>query len=404
MTAPAGATCSEKAATRAWAARRLSAVLLQGVREGRRQRRRLHTGEVPRSPAEIDAGWLTAALCHDAPAAVVQSVALSDASVGTTTRAVLRLAYNDEEAASALPRRVFVKCTATLAQRLMLGLGGLIDGEPNFYMHVRPRLQIEAPIGYYGAVDARSWRSVVVIEDVASSQQATFWRPDIRLSESQIAGLLRNVAQWHGALWESPLLARWRWLRSPAEQMRLIDALLRFADRRQIGARRASAVIPIVLRNRQRDLYEAMRRAMALASEGPRTYLHGDLHVANTYLTAEDAVGVCDWQVGLAGSWAHDYAYLLISALPLDDRRAWERELLSLYLEHLAASGGPTIAFETAWQSYRQATFYPYFAWTYTIGRSMFQPKFQPDQTCLTMIERISAAIEDLDSLRAVGL
>lgn len=72
--------------------------------------------------------------------------------------------------------------------------------------------------------------------------------------------------------------------------------------------------------------------------------------------------------------------------------------------ERLASCGGPAIARARAWVAYRQATLYPYFAWVYTIGRSRLQPQFQPDEVSLTMIRRISAAIEDLDSLGAVGL
>ncbi len=71
---------------------------------------------------------------------------------------------------------------------------------------------------------------------------------------------------------------------------------------------------------------------MQSIAQGPMTYLHGDLHVANTYLTAEGTVGVCDWQCGLQGSWVHDYAYIVATAPDIEDRRAWERELLRLYL------------------------------------------------------------------------
>ena len=52
----------------------------------------------------------------------------------------------------------------------------------------------------------------------------------------------------------------------------------------------------------------------------------------------------------------------------------------------------------------RRATFYPYFAWLYTLGRARLQPRFQPDAVSLALIARIAAAIDDLDSLRAVGL
>ncbi len=359
---------------------------------------------MPRSPEEIGAEWLTAILCSGTPGAAVTSVRAVGGGVGTTTRRALALTYNEAGVAARLPTELFAKCTTALAQRLMLGLGGLLYGEPGFYNHVRPLLEIEAPIGYFGGVDARSWRSIVLIEDVVSSRGATFWDPAIRVGRDRIEYLLADVASWHGALWGSERLARWRWLKTPSDQMRLIDALIGMADRRQIGAERANSVIPGGLRGRQDDLYNAMRRSMDLVSRGTRTYLHGDLHIANTYLTSDRRVGIVDWQVGLQGSWAYDYSYLVASALAVEDRRAWEGDLLGFYLDRLRAAGGEPPAWDEAWRAYRAALFYPYFAWVYTIGRSRLQPSFQPDEVSLTMIERISAAIEDLESLGAVGM
>lgn len=115
-------------------------------------------------------------------------------------------------------------------------------------------------------------------------------------------------------------------------------------------------------------------------------------------------MGVADWQVGLQGGWAHDVAYLITTALAVEDRRQCERDLLDTYLTRVAAAGGGAVSRQAAWTAYRQATLYPYFAWVYTIGRSRLQPSFQPDEISLTMIERIAAAIDDLHSLRAVGL
>jgi hypothetical protein len=359
---------------------------------------------VPRSPEEITPQWLTPIVCGKTPGAHVVAIRSTDGTVGTTTRAALEITYNDGGDAGRLPSRLFVKCTTTAAQRLMLGLGGLIDGEPGFYNHIRPGLEIDAPTGYFGAVDPRSWRSIVVMEDVVATRGARFWEPTAATSRQQIEDLLSDVAAWHGVLWESPGLADWRWLKTPAEQMRVIDALIGMANRLPSGAERARAAIPAALRGRQTDLYAGMRRSMHLASKPPHTYLHGDLHIANTYSTQDGNLGVADWQVGLKGSWAFDYAYIVATALDVADRRAWESDLLDLYLEHLTAAGGAVIPKAEAWQAYRQATFYPYFAWVYTIGRSRLQPRFQPDEVSPAMIERISAAIEDLDSLEAVGL
>jgi hypothetical protein len=390
--------------TKARALRRLAQVCAAAAAERMGGVRALSADDVPRSPADITADWLSAVLCPTVPGARVTSVTRHDGTAGTTTRQALEVAYNDAGTAARLPTRLFVKCTTTLAQRVMLGLGGLIHGEPGFYGQVRPGLEIEAPTGYFGAVHARSWRSVVVLEDVVHTRGARFWRPGIRVGREQIEDLLSNVARWHGALWDSPRLGGWRWLRTPADQMRLIDALISMADRRAVGAARAREVIPVALRERQEDLYEGMRRSMHILSQPPRTYLHGDLHIANSYLTRDGRMGIADWQVGLQGSWAYDLAYIVATALTVGDRRACERDLLDFYLDRLAAAGGAEMSRDHAWQAYRQATFYPYFAWVYTIGRSRLQPTFQPEDVSLLMIERIAAAIEDLDSLAAVGL
>jgi hypothetical protein len=390
--------------TKSWAAKRVAQVLAASALERVHGRRAVSAMDVPRSPDEVNPKWLTATLCSRTPGARVRSVRSARASVGTTSRAALEVTYDDAGTAAGLPTRLFVKSTPALAQRIMLGLGGLLHGEPGFYTHVRPGLEIEAPIGYFAAVDARSWRSIVVMEDVASTRSARFWQPFTQVTREGIEDLLTNMAKWHGALWDSPRLAEWRWLKTPAEQMRVIDTLIGLADRRAAGADRARAVIPPALRRRQADLHAALRRSMQIASHGTRTYLHGDLHVANSYVTAAETVGIVDWQVGLQGSWAFDYAYILTTALAVEDRRAWEHDLLEFYLEHLTAAGGAAIPTDMAWRAYRQATLYPFFAWMYTIGRSRLQPKFQPRQVSLSMIERIATAIDDLDSLGAVGL
>lgn len=357
---------------------------------------------MPRSPQAVEPAWLTGVLCRGIPGVRVTEIRRVDASAGTTTRARLEVTYAGP--AGDLPTRLFAKCANTVAQRLMLGLGGFIEAEARFYAHIRPALEVEAPIGYFAAVDRRSWRSIVLLEDVVSSRGATFWDPSVRITRSQIHDLLANAAACHGSLWEAPQLAQWTWLRTPAEHMHLIDALIGLADRRHAGARRARDVIPPPLRDRQTDLYAGLRRSMVLASRGPRTYLHGDLHVANTYVTASEALGIADWQVGLQGSWVHDYAYLVCTALEIEDRRAWEKDLLAFYLDRLRAAGGERIELTRAWEDYRRATLYPYFAWIYTLGRARLQPKFQPERASLTMIRRIAAAIADLDSLGAVGL
>ena len=154
---------------------------------------------MPRSPDEITPEWLTAVLCADTPGARVEQIAVPGGSVGTTTRKALHVSYNEAGSHAALPSHLFAKCTTALAQRLVLGLGGFITGESGFFNHVRPGLEIEAPRGYHGAVDPRSWRSVTVMEDVAATKGAQFAagdkdrpRPD-RGSAGEHGGLARGL-------------------------------------------------------------------------------------------------------------------------------------------------------------------------------------------------------------------
>jgi hypothetical protein len=115
-------------------------------------------------------------------------------------------------------------------------------------------------------------------------------------------------------------------------------------------------------------------------------------------------MGLTDWQACQQGGWGYDFAYLVGSACEPEDRRAWEHDLLGAYLDELARAGGSAPSFDDALLTYRQQLFYPYSAWAFTIGRAAYQPKMQPVETCRVIIRRLSTAIDDLDSLGALGV
>ena len=83
-----------------------------------------------------------------------------------------------------------------------------------------------------------------------------------------------------------------------------------------------------------------------------------------------------------------------------DSKRFWTK----LYLDQLAAAGGKAPGFDEAWLVYRQSLPYGLSAWSFTIGRAAYQPKMHPPTTCLALIRRLSTAVDDLDSLGALGI
>lgn len=362
----------------------------------------LRVADVPVIGRELTTDWLTAVLCYGHPGAQVEAYDIEAPSSGTSTRWKLTVTYNETGQVASLPEHLFAKTTADFKQRLTLDLAGILRGEPGFFKHLRPHLDIEAPRGYHSAVDSRSGRSISLLEDIVHTKGASFCTPGTPIGREQIEDLLRTMATWHARYWNDDELLRHRWLKPPRAHFANLDSLIGMSKRARVGARRAASVLPEVLPVQHDRLYRALERALEIASTGPQTFLHGDSHIGNTYVTADGRMGFTDWQVVLRGSWAYDFAYVVGSGLTVADRRAWEHDLLGVYLERLAAGGVPAPDFDTAWLAYRQQALYPYFIWLSTIGHSAIQPKYQPDEVCLGIIERTATAVLDLDAAGAV--
>lgn len=360
--------------------------------------------DVPGSHHDITPAWLTAILCKDVPDGRVLGFQPIGGSAGTSTRQGLQLELNNAASEAGIPSRIFTKCTQRLNQRVMMGFSGIILGEVGFYPQIRPQLNIEAPIGYHACLDDASWRSMVLMEDVVASKGARFITTETRITKAQMKDLLSNMARWHGCFWDSPQLRRQLdWLRTPAEFLATI-APLGFRFFAGLGLRRAHAVIPLKLQTRTNDLWDALGASLDLNRRGPQTFLHGDPHIGQSYITNQGNMGYADWQIVMQGGWAFDVAYAIISALTVEDRRAWESELLCFYLDCLHAAGGPALRFDAAWVSYRQNMIYPYFCWLMTIAGPIMPllPDMQQDSVALDIIERSANAICDLEPLKLI--
>jgi aminoglycoside phosphotransferase (APT) family kinase protein len=87
---------------------------------------------------------------------------------------------------------------------------------------------------------------------------------------------------------------------------------------------------------RRAEVHPALMRSQQLnVSVGPQTYLHGDVHPGNWYVTGDGRLGLYDWQLSVRGGPARDLAYALSTHLSIEQRRAWERDLLDRYLVRL---------------------------------------------------------------------
>ncbi|WP_069166095.1 aminoglycoside phosphotransferase family protein [Nocardia altamirensis] len=358
--------------------------------------------DVPISGATITSEWLTAVLCRDTAGAEVRSFEVFDGSHGTSTRVALRVEYNEVGEQAGLPSELFAKTSTSLRQRMLLGGARVIDGETNFFMTFRPLVEMEAPKGYWGASDPASWRSIALMENVAVTRGAEFIEPNVPITRGQAEDLVRNLARLHGTFWEHPSIAA---LHTPNEMLIAVRSAIDMKTRSVVGLKRAEAVVPVALHGAGERLWLGVERALDIATKDMApTLLHGDPHIGQTYITSDGRMGLADWQVVMRGGWAHDFAYTVNSACEPEDRRTWDRALLESYLDELGRAGGVVPSFADAWLAYRQQSMFAYAAWAFTIGRAAYQPEMQPVETCLTLMRRITTALEDLDSLGALGV
>jgi Phosphotransferase enzyme family len=359
----------------------------------------------PRSSEALTREWLTGALCRSEPEAQVVDFTLGEIDHGSNARQAVSVRYNEAGEQAGLPRTMFAKSTPKFTQRLAGGLTGAAVSETGFYSQLRPELgDIEAPTAYYGVADPRFCRSLLLMEDISDRVQA-FGDPSVHyIDRDKAESMVKLLASVHGSMWESPLLRQFPWLRTTQEFQDHLNGTVGFKARTLVGIDRAreKGLAPEGFLRRRDDVHSALQRSMLLNVQAPQTLIHFDVHLANWYITKDERMGLMDWGCVVKGQWAIDFAYAVMAALTVEDRRAWERELLELYLSELANAAGKPPAFDVAWLKYRQQTFHGLTFWLYTIGYGRMQPKMQPDAVCEAIVTRTTHAVDDLRSFEAL--
>jgi hypothetical protein len=354
-------------------------------------------GDIPGSYDAITAEWLGAILCRDVPGAKVLSHSLSTVDDGTSNRRRIFIEYNSVGRAAALPASVFCKATHSLAHR-MLASSGSAHSEDTFYNRIRPLLAIEAPEAYFAAYDPVKYTSIIVLRDLRG--EAEFCSDHTQMDKARAANQMEVLATLHARFFESPELdglladlAVW-----PERFMRNVK-YLEFERICGAGFAAAEAVIPPALFRRSSDVWPATLRSVERQRTLPRTVTHCDVHLKNWYIINSGSMGLGDWQVTSKGHWARDVAYALGTALSVDSRRAWERELIAFYLEKLREQGGPAQDFDEAWKNYRQQMMTALAYWTLTLTPAESMPDMQPRDITIEFIRRLAHAVDDLGSL-----
>jgi aminoglycoside phosphotransferase (APT) family kinase protein len=276
----------------------------------------------------------------------------------------------------------------------------LYENEVRFYATIRPELAIEAPAVVGATFDRESGHFAVLMEDL-SVRGATFPNATTADSVPRLSRALQTLAQLHGVYWQSPrfeLDLAWVQSHLSGSLWEFFDGSLQDLVESEVRDNPFKAACVERLRHQPAELCRLLKVVQRHQARLPRTLLHGDSHVGNTYRLPGGAVGLLDWQLMVRGCWAHDFAYQVGTSLPIDARRRHEAELLREYLDALARHGvTEPPSFDDAWTEYRRAL-----VWTIIVGWMPVPNRNYSQKICMENLNRLITASEDLDTFRLV--
>ncbi len=271
--------------------------------------------------------------------------------------------------------------------------------ESRFYRDIRPQLDIEAPRVFGAHYDARTRHFAVLMEDL-TLRGARFPNALESLPLDTVRSTLRTMAQMHARYWNDPALdttLNWVPTRFEGGMYPVFNGIGYDLIRYQVEQHPFKQKILEPLGRSVRELWDAMWQTQQQLMAGPRTLLHGDTHVGNTYVLPDGSGGLLDFQLLVKGHPMIDVTYYLMTALDIENRRQHERALIQEYLDTLKTLGvdAPTIA--QAWHDHRVAAL-----WGLVIGWLITPPVNYGETITTANLERLTQAVIDLDAFAAL--
>lgn len=355
---------------------------------------------VPGDFGDVTAAWVEAALragpIPGAPGGLVATVAAVDVEplgaavgfLGDLARVTVTYSSGDG------PTTVIVKLpTADPGGHQVGSMLRAWAREVAFYRQVAPASPgARVPRCWHSGADEAAGRWVLVLEDVPSTAIDT----EQGATGSQAAAAVSALARFHAAWWDSgadPSARRFAWM--PGFDTTGVAGLAPlWADAHPRFLERYGHVVPSPTDRWLLALADWLGPWSARAAGEPLTVVHADYRLDNL-LIGEASVTMIDWQTALRGPGPMDLTSFVATALTVEDRRAWEGELIDRYAREVTAHGHPV---DRAWlnRSYDENLLW----WMGQFANNL--SRLAPDdpaarQALDTMVERTFTAALDRD-------
>ena len=350
---------------------------------------------VRRTPADVDATWLTDVLRDRGilqPGDRVTAVRRTPVGTGQMADTVrFGLEY---EPPGAGPATVVGKFASQDEQSLSTGrIMRAYEVEVRFYTEVAPKVGTRLPQLLFAALDPVDAWFTLLMEDLEGAVQGD----EIVGCDPAVAeAALDQLAALHAPCWEDPDLAGRAWIdRSSPEGDELTAAVVTgvfpgFLER--YGDRLEPEHVTLL------ESFLPRVRAWMARERGPRTVVHADFRLDNLLFTpGRPEPVVVDFQTVNWGSAAYDVAYFVGGCLEPALRRSSGDELIAGYHRALVGRGVVDYPLDTLRSDYRRECFGGLLM---AVGASMLVKQTERgDRMFLTSVTRHAQQSIDLEAL-----
>lgn len=211
--------------------------------------------------------------------------------------------------------------------------------EVAFYRQVAPASPgARVPRCWHSGADESAGRWVLVLEDVPSTAIDT----ERGATSAQAVAAVSALARFHAAWWDGgaePSTPRFAWM--PGFDTTGVSGLAPlWAEAHPRFLERYGHVVPAPADQWLLELAAWLGPWSARAADEPLTVVHADYRLDNLLIRGT-SVTMIDWQTALRGPGTMDLTSFVATALTVEDRRAWDGELIDGYARELAAHGHP---------------------------------------------------------------
>jgi hypothetical protein len=352
---------------------------------------------LPRRHDQLTPEWFTAALRASGRDVVVRSINRRPVGEGVGMMSALELVDVEYESGDGPPSMVVKLPASNDANRAVAVAFDIYRREVLFYRDVAPLTPASTPEVYFADIDGRE-DFALLLEDMSDyrlGDQIT----GCSLAEAELC--MVELGELHESFWgkvDRPELEFMPYLYPSHHSEALIqgskmgwDVMLQvFGD-----------VVPEPIRAVKDRFLAAVPRMQEWMTTPPVTVVHGDFRMDNLFFGnggEQVDVSAVDWQGCLRAKGVHDVAYLLSGSVPIDIRRAHERDLIARWHDTLVEGGVRDYSVGLAWEDYRRAVLY---LWTVVVVISgTLDPSNERGRVWMTeMVDRAATAIDDLDLL-----